>query len=271
MDPDLLLSVDSLSVQLGNPASDVVRGIEFSLARGDILGLAGESGSGKSVSALSLTKLLPASARPRYSGSVHLQGVRENLISLSPGRLKAIRGRRIGYVFQEPSSSFNPVYSIGDHLKEICRLQGIAGSKIRTSVKTVMEAVGIEPSKDNLAAFPGDFSGGMLQRMAIACALVFEPDLLVADEPTTALDTTTQKRITDLLQSLNRSRGMSILFISHDLALLKQIAGRILVMKEGEIVEQGDASEVLYHPKDPYTRSLVDAIPKLKLPDPEAD
>lgn len=268
MESGQLLAVDSLAVELGRPASAVVKGIGFSLSRGEILGLAGESGSGKSVSALALAKLLPSSAQPRYAGTVHLAGVRENLMQLPPGRLSAIRGRRIGYVFQEPSSSFNPVYSIRDHLVEICRLNGIDRNQLQGSVADVLEAVGIDPSEGNLAAYPGDFSGGMLQRLAIACALLFKPDLLVADEPTTALDTSTQKRITGLLESLNRSRGMSILFISHDLALLKQIASRIIVMKEGEIVEQGTAAEVLYNPSNDYTRSLVNAIPRLQLPKP---
>ncbi len=266
MDQNQLLTVDALTIDLGQPASRVVDGIRFSIAPGEILGLAGESGSGKSVSALALCKLLPGTAQPRYAGEVSLTGIPGNLLDLPARKLTRVRGRRIGYVFQEPSSSFNPVYTIGNHLAEICRLCGITGKDLKKSVATAMEAVGIEPSKENLDAYPGDFSGGMLQRLAIACALLFEPDLLVADEPTTALDTSTQKRITELLESLNRSKGMSILFISHDLALLKQIAARIIVMRKGEIVEQGSATEVLYHPRHDYTRNLVNAIPKLDVP-----
>jgi ABC-type dipeptide/oligopeptide/nickel transport system ATPase component len=266
MKPDHLLSVDALTIELGQPATRVVDGVSFSIAPGEILGLAGESGSGKSVSALALSKLLPDSARPRYSGTIRLSGVEGNLLQRPPRQMTSIRGRRIGYVFQEPSSSFNPVYTIGNHLSEICKLCGIAGKDLERSVAEVLEAVGIDPGKGNLNAYPADFSGGMLQRLAIACALLFEPDLLVADEPTTALDTSTQKRITELLESLNRSKGMSILFISHDLALLKQIAARIIVMRQGKVVEQGPAREILYHPKQAYTKNLVQAIPKLRLP-----
>ena len=181
--------------------------------------------------------------------------------------MRAVRGNRIGYVFQEPSSSFNPVYTIRDHLNEVVKLAGIPKEKQPSIISDALERVGIPATRDNLKAYPADFSGGMLQRLAIACALVTQPDLLVADESTTALDTSTQKRIVDLLKELNSESGMAILFISHDLALLKQIAPGIIVMKDGEIVESGSSNEVLYNPKHKYTRSLVTAIPKLRLPE----
>lgn len=261
-----LLTVDSLCVQLGNPAVEAVKQISFAINRGEILGMAGESGSGKSVSALSLTRLLPVSANPSYSGVARLYGIEKNLLSMSSRELATVRGGRIGYVFQEPSSSFNPVYTIKEHLLEVVALHGVSRRDRSKAINVALESVGIPATETNLRAYPGDFSGGMLQRLAIACALIPEPDLLIADEPTTALDTTTQKRIVELLRKLNEDLGMAILFISHDLALLKQIAPRIIVMKDGVIVEQGSSSEVLYHPVHPYTQSLVEAIPKLKLP-----
>lgn len=260
-----LLSVDDLRVRIGQPSVEAVRGIRFSIDEGEILGLAGESGSGKSVTALSLARLLPASARPGYQGTVRLRGVSGNLLGLSESRLRTIRATRIAYVFQEPSSSFNPVFSIRNHLEEILKLQGVSAKSRLPAIRQAMEEVGIEPHEDNLRAFPGNFSGGMLQRMAIACALLQKPDLLIADEPTTALDTSTQKRIVELLVELNREHRMAILFISHNLGLLKQLAGRLLVMKSGEVVESGTAASVLDDPQHEYTRQLVRAIPKLKV------
>ncbi len=261
-----LLTVDSLCVQLGNPAVEAVKQISFAINRGEILGMAGESGSGKSVSALSLTRLLPVSANPSYSGVARLYGIEKNLLSMSSRELATVRGGRIGYVFQEPSSSFNPVYTIKEHLLEVVALQGVSRGDRSRAISDALESVGIPATETNLRAYPGDFSGGMLQRLAIACALIPKPDLLIADEPTTALDTTTQKRIVELLRKLNEDLGMAILFISHDLALLKQIAPKLIVMKDGVIVEQGSSSEVLYNPVHPYTQSLVEAIPKLELP-----
>ncbi len=266
-DRPALLTVDSLCVRLGNPVVDAVKHVSFAINRGEILGMAGESGSGKSVSALSLTRLLPASANPSYSGDVRLHGIEKNLLNMSSREIAMVRGSRTGYVFQEPSSSFNPVYTIKAHLMEVLGLHGVPRRERTNAINSALESVGIPATEANLEAYPGDFSGGMLQRLAIACALIPKPDLLIADEPTTALDTSTQKRVVDLLKKLNENLGMAILFISHDLALLKQIAPRLIVMKNGVIVEQGSSSDVLYKPTHPYTQSLVDAIPKLVLPD----
>ena len=261
-----LLSVSNLEVDIGHPTVRAVKGIEFELEAGEILGLAGESGSGKSVSAMALTRLLPASARPAYRGEITLKGEEGNLLQLGERALRRIRGSRIAYVFQEPSSSFNPVYTIETHLDEILKLDGNPARKRKDLIREALENVGIKPDKDKLRSYPSAFSGGMLQRLAIACALLTRPDILVADEPTTALDTSTQKRIVELLQQLNEDHGMAILFISHDLGLLKQVAGRLLIMKEGAIVETGSAEDVLYRPQHPYTRNLVSCIPKLHEP-----
>ena len=258
-----LLSVSDLEIGIGQPMVQAVKGIEFSLQPGEILGLAGESGSGKSVTAMAMTRLLPASANPVYKGTVRLAGIPGNLLATGESSLRSIRGKRIAYVFQEPSSSFNPVYTIESHLKEILKLAGTPPAERPQAIASALEEVGIKPDRNNLRAYPSAFSGGMLQRLAIACALVAKPDLLVADEPTTALDTSTQQRIVELMLKLNRQHDMAILFISHNLGLLKQVAGRLIIMKEGEIVETGKAEEVLYNPRHPYTRNLVNCIPKL--------
>jgi ABC-type glutathione transport system ATPase component len=263
-----LVRIRNLSIRIGSPQVEAVKAISFDIHQGEILGLAGESGSGKSVSAMALARLLPKAARPQVSGCVSLSGESGNLLQLGPSRLRKIRSSRIAYVFQEPSSSFNPAYSIRNHLEEILNGAGIPKPERDGAIRNAFAQVGIAPTKDHLESYPGDFSGGMLQRMAIACALAPQPDLLIADEPSTALDTTSQKRIVELLQALNQQAGMAILFISHDLALLKQIAGRLLVMQDGEIVEEGNAEKLLYQPEHPYTRRLVAAIPKLQIDDP---
>jgi ABC-type dipeptide/oligopeptide/nickel transport system ATPase component len=273
-DANSLLTVNNLNIHIGQPPVHAVKGINFQIRPGEILGLAGESGSGKSVTAHSLARLLPSGASPKYEGSVQLDGIQGNLLQLSAGRVRSIRGTRIAYVFQEPSASFNPLYTISYQMDEILRLSKRAsndGSKPdreerRQQIREAMEQVGVAATQENLRAYPGAFSGGMLQRMAVAGAIAQNPDLLVADEPTTALDTSTQKRIVELLQRLNRDKGMAILFISHNLALLKQLADRVLIMQEGKIVEEGPIVEVLNHPQHPYTRGLVESIPKLELP-----
>jgi ABC-type dipeptide/oligopeptide/nickel transport system ATPase component len=260
-----LLRVENVSVRLGRPPVQAVKEVSFEVRRGEILGLAGESGSGKSVTSMALTRLLPATAAPRCSGTVHLDGSALNLLEAGESRLRRIRGRRIGYIFQEPSASFNPVYTIGQHLDEILRIHGVKREDRAGRVEAALEEVGIPPDRRHLDAWPGDFSGGMLQRVAIACALLGSPELLIADEPTTALDTSTQKRVVDLLGALNRSRNMAILFITHDLGLLKEIASRVLVMRTGTIVEAGPVEGVLMNPRHPYTQDLVRALPRLRL------
>lgn len=262
-EPSALLEVKGLEVSLGKPPVNAVRGIDFSLAAGEVLGVAGESGSGKSVTALALCKLLPRQARPQVSGCVRWDGQRRNILDLREKALRAMRGNEIGYVFQEPSACFNPLFSIKAHFEEILALQGVPSHARRSAMEEALLAVGIEPTRKHLRALPSDFSGGMLQRTAIACALLPNPRLLIADEPTTALDAASQKRVVDLLAELNTSRKMAILFISHDLALLNAVASRVLVMQSGRIVEHGPAGNVLRHPQHPYTRELVAALPRL--------
>jgi len=263
--PVPLIEVSGLRIKIGTPSIEAVKGIDFSIHPGEIIGLAGESGSGKSVTAMSLTRLLPVAARPMYSGCLSLKDMPGNLLELPERRLRRIRGRRIGYIFQEPSTSFNPLFTIESHLKEVLKVNKENPAAIPGAIHAALEEVGIPADKEHLLAYPGAFSGGMLQRAAIACALLAKPDLLVADEPTTALDTTTQKRIMDLLVRLNRDHGMAILMISHDLGVLKEITTRLLVMRQGILVESGPTNEILVAPKHDYTRHLIDTAPKLRL------
>jgi len=263
-DPEPLLSVEALSVQLGKPAQRVVEDVSFHLRKGEILGLAGESGSGKSVTALALCRLLPSKAFPSASGEVRLAGEKGNLLTTPARRLRQIRGRRISYIFQEPSSSFNPAYTIGAHLREVLAVSGVPAARRQEEISAVLREVGLAGDSGHLDAYPSDFSGGMLQRTALACALLSKPDLLVADEATTALDTTTQARVVRLLQALNERHGLGILFISHDLGLIRQICGRTLIMQKGLLVEAGPTEEVLTRPEHPYTRELIDSLPRLK-------
>ncbi len=263
-EPEPLLAVEGLEVSLGIPPVSAVRGVDFSMAAGEILAVAGESGSGKSVTALALCRLLPQRAQPTIRGKVRWDGQPQNLLLLREKALRSLRGNEIGYIFQEPSACFNPLFSIEAHFKEILGLQGVPRHAQPMAMEEALLAVGIEPDRKNLRALPAEFSGGMLQRAAIACALLSNPRLLIADEPTTALDASSQKRVVDLLGDLNASRKMAILFISHDLALLNAIAKRVLVMQAGQIVEEGPVSSVLHDPRHPYTRELVEALPKLQ-------
>jgi peptide/nickel transport system ATP-binding protein len=227
-----LLEVDDLAVQFGTEAAPVraVDGLCFSLAAGETVVLVGESGSGKSMAALAITRLLPATARIT-SGAVRLDG--EDLFTLPEYRMRDVRGAAIGMVFQEPQSSLNPVMSIGAQIGEtLVRHQGLRGAALKTRIIELLEAVGIDAAASRLEQFPHQFSGGMKQRVMIAIALAADPRLLIADEPTTALDVTIQAQVLELIKAEQKRRGMGILFITHDLAVAYQIADRVLVMRQ---------------------------------------
>ena len=266
-----LLDVQDLSVAFrsGDALTSAVGGVSFSLARGRTLALVGESGSGKSVTALSLVRLLPQGAQ--IAGRALFDG--EDLLSMPAPRLRAIRGARITMVFQEPMTSLNPLHTIERQIGEILELHGARGAdRIRARVVELLDEVGIPDPAERLSSYPHQLSGGQRQRVMIAMALANRPDLLIADEPTTALDVTVQAQILELLKSLQARHGMAMLFITHDLNIVRRIADDVAVMRKGAIVEAGPVGEVFAHPRDAYTKALLSAEPRGAPPpfDPEA-
>src|SRR6478752_3117985 len=261
-----LLDVRDLSVSFHQPsgASVAVDRISFSIKRGECVALVGESGSGKSVSALSILKLLPYPAASHPSGTIHFKG--RELLGAGDREMREVRGNDISIIFQEPMTSLNPLHTIEAQIGEILSLhQGIGGSMARARTLELLTQVGIPDPETRLASYPHQLSGGQRQRVMIAMALANEPDLLIADEPTTALDVTVQAQILALLADIRQRLGMSLLFITHDLGIVRRIAERVCVMKSGEIVEQGPVEQVFASPQHPYTRALLAAEPK---PDP---
>ena len=265
-----LLEVDDLGVSFaGKPA---VEGVSFSIDRGETLALVGESGSGKSVSALSVLQLLPYPTARHPSGSIRFGG--HELIGASPQVLREVRGDRISMVFQEPMTSLNPLHTVEKQIGETLVLhRGMTGAAVRKRVLELLDLVGIRDPEKRLASYPHQLSGGQRQRVMIAMALANEPDLLIADEPTTALDVTIQAQILALLQDLRRRTGMALLLITHDLEIVHKVADRVCVITDGRIVESGDAREVFKNPQHPYTRKLLQSQPGGRPPpaDPQAE
>ncbi len=262
-----LLSVDQLNVTFrqGGQETHAVRDVSFAIAAGETLALVGESGSGKSVTALSVLRLLDqGSARItgaiRFSGRNHPEG--QDLVGGSEAVLRGVRGNDITMVFQEPMTSLNPLHSIERQIGEILKIhKGIDGEAARKTIITLLEEVGIVDPQSRLDAFPHQLSGGQRQRVMIAMALANEPQLLIADEPTTALDVTVQAQILALLKDIQTKRGMAMLFITHDLGIVRKIADRVAVMQGGEIVETGAVGPLFAHPQHPYTQKLLAAEP----------
>jgi microcin C transport system ATP-binding protein len=261
-----LLDVRDLSVAFhhaGGPSIAVDR-ISFEIKRGECVALVGESGSGKSVSALSVLKLLPYPAASHPSGNIRFNG--RELLGLSEREIRSVRGNDISIIFQEPMTSLNPLHTIEAQIGEILLLHGrIRGAAARKRTLELLSQVGILDPETRLASYPHQLSGGQRQRVMIAMALANEPDLLIADEPTTALDVTVQAQILALLADIRARLGMSLLFITHDLGIVRRIADRVCVMNGGKIVENGPVEEVFESPRHPYTRELLAAEPK---PDP---
>ncbi|CCD92797.1 putative oligopeptide transport protein (ABC superfamily, atp_bind) [Bradyrhizobium sp. ORS 375] len=261
-----LLSVSDLSVAFhqGGRASTAVDHVSFDIKRGECVALVGESGSGKSVSALSVLKLLPYPVASHPSGSIRFKG--RDLLPLSEGEMRGIRGSDISIIFQEPMTSLNPLHTIERQISEILHLhKPISSSAARARVLELLTQVGIPEPETRLGSYPHQLSGGQRQRVMIAMALANEPDLLIADEPTTALDVTVQAQILALLADIRARLGMSLLFITHDLGIVRRIADRVCVMNGGKIVEQGPVEQVFTAPSHPYTKALLAAEPK---PDP---
>src|SRR5580704_4121850 len=261
-----LLEVRDLSVAADSSSkiSMAVDHISYEIRRGDCVALVGESGSGKSVSALSILKLLPYPTASHPSGSIRFKG--QELLGLSEREIRGIRGNDISIIFQEPMTSLNPLHTIESQIVEILQLHSpMNGTKARARTLELLTQVGIPDPASRLKSYPHQLSGGQRQRVMIAMALANEPDLLIADEPTTALDVTVQAQILALLADIRKRLGMSLLFITHDLGIVRRIADAVCVMNGGKIVEQGPVEDVFTAPKHPYTRALLAAEPK---PDP---
>ncbi|TCU18362.1 ABC transporter ATP-binding protein [Rhizobium sullae] len=261
--PEPLLSVRDLSVafhQSGETSLAVDR-ISFDIKKGEVVALVGESGSGKSVSANSILRLLPYPAASHPSGEIFFKG--KDLLKASEKALREVRGNDITMIFQEPMTSLNPLHTIEKQIAEILDLhQGVTGQAARTRVLELLNQVGIREPEKRLKAYPHELSGGQRQRVMIAMALANRPELLIADEPTTALDVTVQAQILDLLRKLKGEHGMSLLFITHDLGIVRKFADRVCVMTKGKIVETGTVEEVFSNPKHDYTRHLLAAEPR---------
>ena len=254
-----LLQVSNLSIDFGS--NRAVDGISFAIGAGETVAVVGESGSGKSVTALALTRLLPSPPACTVGGRIEYGGM--DLLSIPPDEIRRIRGRHIAYIFQEPSTSLNPVYSIGSQIAEVIRLHRPEVKDVRGEIIHVLDLVGIRDPEKRHKDYPHQLSGGMQQRVMIAMALACRPRLLVADEPTTALDVTIQAQIIDLLKELKQKLSMSILLITHNFGIVSGFSDRVLVMFRGKIVEEGPTAQILQNPGHPYTKALIDCIPRL--------
>ncbi len=270
---ETLLVVDRLGVEFHTPGRKVeaLKGVSFTLDKGETVALVGESGSGKSVTALSILQLLPYPLAKHPPGSSIRVGGQE-MVGADAETLRAIRGDRVSMIFQEPMTSLNPLHTIERQVAEVLALhRGVVGAAARARVLELLALVGIRDAEKRLGAYPHELSGGQRQRVMIAMALANEPDLLIADEPTTALDVTIQAQILKLLKELQARFGMAILFITHDLTIVRKFADRVCVMTQGEIVEQGAVADIFAQPKHPYTRKLLSAQPKPRAPRPPAE
>jgi microcin C transport system ATP-binding protein len=264
---DTLVNVRNLAVEFrsGSTQNRAVKGVSFNIGRGETVALVGESGSGKTVSALSILRLLPYPAAHHPTGEIFFEG--RDLLKADGATMREIRGARISIIFQEPMTSLNPLHTIEKQVGEILKLhRGLSESETKARVLDLLQKVGIREAEKRLAAFPHQLSGGQRQRVMIAMALANEPDLLIADEPTTALDVTIQAQILELLRRLQKEMHMAMLWITHDLGIVRKMADRVYVMNKGEVVEEGRAADIFSAPKHPYTRQLLAAEPKGKPP-----
>ncbi len=259
--PEPLLQLDDLRVTFASDLGEVcaVDRVSFTVDRGEVVALVGESGSGKSASALAVGGLLPEYAR--VEGRIRLGG--DDLVGRTNSGWRGIRGSRIAYVFQEPATALNPVFTAGYQIGEALTVAGRT-DRLDERMAELLDAVGLRDAGRIASSYPHQLSGGQQQRVVLAMALAGEPDLLIADEPTTALDVTVQAQILDLLAGLQRSRGMAVLLITHNLAIAARMAHRLVVLYAGQVVEEGPAREMIRAPRHPYTRALVRAVPRLR-------
>ncbi len=254
-----MLEIKDLHVKFHNREREAVSGVSLTIGDGEIVGLVGESGSGKSVTAMSIAGLLPRK-QCDLSGDILLDG--EDLLHAQRSVLRQIHGRKIGVVFQEPMSAMDPLMKVGEQVGEVLRIHTkLSREERRAQVLEVLRAVELPDPEGVYDKYPHELSGGMLQRAMIAAAIVIHPTLLLLDEPTTALDVTIQAQILELLKKLNRERGISMLFISHNLNVVRKLCRRVAVMQRGRLVEEGSTDQVFFHPQHPYTKRLIEAIP----------
>ncbi len=260
-----MLEVRDLTISFRSDDGDIpaVKAVSFTVEKGETLAIVGESGSGKSVTAMALTRLLPEPAARYESGAILLDG--QPILSMNEKMLRRIRGNQIAYIFQEPATSLNPVFSIYEQIAEAIRLHRPEVREVQKEVIHWLDQVGIVDAARRLKDYPFQLSGGMQQRVMIAMALCCRPSILVADEPTTALDVTIQRQILDLFQALKIRYGMSIILITHNFGIIRGLADKVAVMFRGRVVEFGGTETVLRQPQHPYTRALIECIPRLGL------
>ena len=258
-----MLTIKDLKIGFQSPSgiSPALKGVSLELSKGETLAIVGESGSGKSVTALAITRLLPTPPAVYEGGQILFDG--KDLLKASDPELRRVRGGRIAYIFQEPSTSLNPVYTIRSQIAEMVRLHRPEVTDIDAEIIHWLDAVGIVDPASRINDYPHQLSGGMQQRVMIAMALSARPELLIADEPTTALDVTIQKQILDKLRDLQKDLGMAVLLITHNFAIIGGLARHVAVMYRGEVVEFGETDQVLRNPKHPYTQALIACIPRL--------
>jgi dipeptide transport system ATP-binding protein len=261
-----VLQVENLHVSFTTYGGEVkaVRGVTFDLHKGETLAIVGESGCGKSVTSQSIMRLIPTPPGKITNGSILFKG--KDLTKLSDKEMRSIRGADISMIFQDPMTALNPTLTIGDQLTEgLIQHQNISKEEAKKMALSMLELVGIPSPETRLKQYPHQFSGGMRQRIVIAMALVCQPEVLIADEPTTALDVTIQAQILELFKDIQKKTGVSIILITHDLGVVAQVADRIAVMYAGKIVEIGNRREIFYNPQHPYTKGLLNSVPRLDM------
>ena len=266
MENKTLLEIKNLKTyfHVGKSIVKAVDGVSFNLNKGETTAIVGESGSGKSITSLSIMQLLPTNVIDENNGIINFDG--KNLLTLSEKEMRKIRGNRISMIFQEPMTSLNPVYNLSYQISEAIILhQNKNKSQARQLAIEMLDLVGIPEPNKRIDSYPHELSGGMRQRAMIAMALCCKPEILIADEPTTALDVTIQAQILELMKSLQKKLNMSILFITHDLGVVSEVADRVMVMYLGHIVEMADADELFSNPKHPYTRALLQVAPTISI------
>lgn len=260
---DALLSVEDLRVAYGSGprAVEVLHGLDFQVRAGEAVGLVGESGSGKSVASLAVLGLLGSDGRVS-GGRILFEG--EDLAQAKESRMRALRGRRLSMIFQDPATALNPAFTIGTQLADVIRAhRSLRGAALRNEIGSVLERVGFREPYRTAKAYPHELSGGMKQRAMIAAAIICEPALLIADEPTTALDVTVQAQIVELLRKLVSELSLGLVFITHNLDLMSELCTRAIVLRQGNVVERGSVEDIFLRPSHPYTLQLIESIPRL--------